>query len=215
MPGCCYADEYGDMFSPRAAGRTARRFERRGLRGTAKQLADGLAAGGLAGASVLEVGGGVGQVYAELLRRGAATAVNIELSPSWEAAATEMLEHLGLQERVERRVGDFVEVSGDLPDADVVVLHRVVCCYPDWRGMLVAATAKARSRVGLTLPVDRWASRAAVGVGNLLVRLQRRSFRAYVHPPGDIIDTLERAGFALSADTRGSAWRTLVAERAA
>jgi SAM-dependent methyltransferase len=213
MAPCCYADEYEAMFPARAARRTARRFVRRGLRGSALRLADDVAARGISGATILEVGGGVGQVHADLLRRGAARAVNVELSPSWEAAAASMLGALGLTARVERRVGDFVADAEDLPEADVVLLHRVVCCYPDWPAMLAAATAKARRVVGLTLPVDRRASRVAIAAGNRLLQLQRRAFRAYVHPPAQVIAALGAAGLRTTADSSGPVWRTVVAER--
>jgi hypothetical protein len=47
-------------------------------------MVDFLEQRGIAGASVLEVGGGVGEIHLELLRRGATRAVNLELSPAYE-----------------------------------------------------------------------------------------------------------------------------------
>ena len=49
---------------------------------------------GLEGATVLEIGGGVGEIQIELLKSGAARAVNLELSPAYEAEATELLRDL-------------------------------------------------------------------------------------------------------------------------
>jgi SAM-dependent methyltransferase len=213
LPTCCYADEYGELFSARAAHRTARRYLRRGLRGSERALADGVAAIGLAGATVLEVGGGVGQVHTDLLRRGAASATNIELSPGWEAAATWLLTQLGLRERVQRRLGDFVDAGEDLRQADIVVLHRVVCCYPDWPAMISAASARTGRCVALTLPADRWWNRLGIGAANWLLRVQKRSFRAYVHPWDQVVEALEAAGFRTAADHRGLIWRTVIAER--
>lgn len=211
MPNCCYADEYGRMFSGRAARRTARTFRRKGLRGSAKRLADRVVATGVDGATVLEVGGGSGEIHVDLLRRGAAGATNIELSPSWEAAASELLAACGLEGRVQRRVGDFVDLAGDLPEADVVVLHRVICCYPDWQAMLSAAIAGARRVVAITVPVDRWTTRALIRAGNAALRLQKRSFRAFVHPPDRMVAALRSDGFELVGDHHGIFWRTFVA----
>jgi hypothetical protein len=42
---------------------------------------------GIEGATVLEVGGGVGEIQIELLRRGAERSVNLELSPAYEREA--------------------------------------------------------------------------------------------------------------------------------
>ena len=62
---------------------------------------------GIEGASVLEVGGGVGEIQIELLKRGAARAVNLELSPAYDAEASLLLQEAGLQDRAERRLHDI------------------------------------------------------------------------------------------------------------
>ena len=125
------------MFSGRFARRTARRYRRRGLSRSARALVGFLADRGIDGATVLKIGGGVGQVQVELLRRGAARAVNLELATSYEAEAAQLLKSSGLGGRVERRFLDIAQSPGEVEPADVVVLHRVVCCYPDtsvcWR----------------------------------------------------------------------------------
>lgn len=210
---CCHSEEYGELFSEGEARRTARRYRRRGLRGSARDLADAVADAGVQDATILEVGGGVGDLHVHLLTAGAVRATNVELSPSWEGSAGDLLADLGLAGRVRRRVGDFVELVDDLPDADVVILHRVLCCYPDWQGMLGAAVSRADRVVGLTVPVDHWSTRLAVRAGNAFLSWRGRSFRAFVHPPHRLIATLQAAGFTLRADHQGMVWRTIVAQR--
>lgn len=209
---CCHSHEYAELFSEREARRTARRFARKGLRGSARDVAEAVAAAGVQGATVLEVGGGVGDLHAQLLLVGAACATNVELSPNWEAPAAQLLTDQGLAGRVERRVGDFLDLADELAQADVVVLHRVLCCYPDWRAMLDAAVAKAGRLVAFTVPVDRWWTRAAVRAGNAFLSLRGRSFRAFVHPPSRMVATVERAGLCVREDRRRFVWRTVVAE---
>lgn len=212
MSRCCYADEYGELFPERQARWTARRFRRRGLRGSAKRLADMVAATGIRDATILEVGGGVGEIQASLLSAGAARAVNVELSPHWEASAQALIDDLGLAGRVDRRVGDFVDLAGELPRADVVVLHRVLCCYPDWQAMLGAGLDRAGRVIGFTVPVDRWRTRAVIALGNAVFRLRKRAFRAYVHPLDELVAALRRAGAEVRSDHAGLVWRTVVAE---
>jgi 16S rRNA G966 N2-methylase RsmD len=65
----------------------ARRYRKRGLDRSARRMVEFLAQRGLEGASVLEVGGGVGEIEIELLKRGAARAVNLELSSAYDAEA--------------------------------------------------------------------------------------------------------------------------------
>jgi hypothetical protein len=210
---CCYADEYGEHFTSGAARRQARRFRRRGLQGTARVLADGLERTGLSGASILEVGGGVGDLQAHLLQAGAARSINIDLSPNTEAAAVELFSSLGLADRVDRRVGDFLDEAPQLPPADLVALHRVICCYPDWQELTGAAVGRARRTVGITIPVDRRRTRLAFAVGNRYLALRGRAFRAFVHPAAEVAALIEEAGFEVVLDRGGLVWRTLVFQR--
>ena len=60
----------------------AARYRKRGLDKTARRMVDLLAERGVQGSTVLEIGGGVGEIQLELLRRGAASATNLELSPA-------------------------------------------------------------------------------------------------------------------------------------
>ena len=94
MGGCCEPKGYDRMFSGRFARCTARRYRRRGLSRSARALVGFLADRGIDGATVLEIGGGVGQVQVEL------RAVNLELATSYEAEAAQLLERSGLGGRV-------------------------------------------------------------------------------------------------------------------
>ena len=179
MTGCCSRD-YEKVFGGKTASRDARRYRRRGLRGSAKTLAE--LAGDVQGATVLDVGGGVGAIEIELLEAGAERATNVELAGTYESAARELLLERGLAERVERRVGDFVEDSADVPVHDVVVMHRVVCCYPDVDALVGAGAEHARHRMVLTYPQERRLVRFGISTINAVVRLGGSSFQVYVHP---------------------------------
>ena len=65
----------------------ARRYRKRGLDRTARRMVSFLEQRGLSGASVLEIGGGVGEIQIELLKRGAERTLNLELSPAYEQEA--------------------------------------------------------------------------------------------------------------------------------
>jgi hypothetical protein len=52
------------MFSDRFARRVARRYRKRGLSRSSRAIVSFLAARGIEGASVLEIGGGVGEMFA-------------------------------------------------------------------------------------------------------------------------------------------------------
>src|SRR6266542_3634022 len=62
----------------------------------------------------------IGLLQIELLRAGAARAINVELSGGYELSARDLLAEAGLAERVERRIADFVADAERLPTADAV-----------------------------------------------------------------------------------------------
>jgi magnesium-protoporphyrin O-methyltransferase len=166
------------MFGARQAKLDARRYRKRGLGGTSRDLVE--LAGDVSGATVLEVGGGVGAIELELLAAGAERATDVELSGEYEAEAQKLLAERGLSDRVERRVGDFVVEP--VEPHDVVVMHRVVCCYPDVDALVGVAAARAQRRLLLTYPQERPWTRAGIGVVNLFMRLTGSDFRVFVHP---------------------------------
>jgi hypothetical protein len=196
---CCNTKSYERMFGAKQARLDARRYRTRGVRGTAQDLVE--LAGDVTGASVLEVGGGVGAIELELLAAGAERATDVELSGEYEEEALKLLAERGLSDRVERRVGDFVDEPGE--QHDVVVMHRVVCCYPDIDALVGAGAVCARRRMVLTYPQERWYTRAGIGVINLFMRLSGSDFRAFVHPVARISAAAEEKGLALGEQRRG------------
>jgi len=107
---------------------------------------------GIEGATVLEIGGGVGEIQVELLKRGAARATNLELSPAYEEEANRLLRELALEDRAERRLHDIAAEPDGVEAADIVVLHRVVCCYPDYERLLGAAEKRTRRLLVFSYP---------------------------------------------------------------
>ena len=200
MAGCCRPSAYERFFSAKQAERDARRYRQRGLGGTSREVVE--LAGDVSGATVLEVGGGVGAIELELLAAGAERATNVELSGSYEEEAGKLLAERGLRERVDRRVADFA--TEPVEPHDVVVMHRVVCCYPDVDRLVGVAAAHARRRLVLTYPRERPWTRIGVAMVNFFLRLTRSDFRAFVHPVARMTAAARREGLALERRQRQS-----------
>jgi hypothetical protein len=109
MAGCCPSGDYPRVFNRRFAGRLARRYRKRGLDKTAHTMVEFLQELGIQGSSVLEIGGGVGEIQIELLKAGAARAQNLELSPAYEQPAHTLAEQAGVQGRLDWRLHDLAE----------------------------------------------------------------------------------------------------------
>jgi 2-polyprenyl-3-methyl-5-hydroxy-6-metoxy-1,4-benzoquinol methylase len=192
----------------------AGRYRKRGLDPTAQQLVGFLVQQGIEGASVLEIGGGVGEIGLELLRRGAERAVNLELSPAYDAEAARLAAEAGVPGRVERRLHDIAVEPDAIEAADVVVLHRVVCCYPDYERLLGAAAAHARRLLVFSHPRHNLVSRLVIRAENLGFWLTRSEFRVFAHPPAAMLAVLRGHGLEAVFAERGLAWEARGLSRA-
>lgn len=197
------------MFGRGFARRMAKRYRRRGLDPNAERLVDYLASrpGGLAGATVLEIGGGVGEVGLELLRRGAASVTVAELSPAYDEEAARLAAAAGVTGRVDRRVVDVAVTPEGVDRADLVVLHRVVCCYPDYERLLTAAADRCADRLAFSHPPRNVGSRGFVALQNGVLALLRRQYRTFVHPPAAMLEVLRQRGLRPELQYAGRLWQ--------
>ncbi|HEY6665662.1 MAG TPA: methyltransferase domain-containing protein, partial [Propionibacteriaceae bacterium] len=152
MSDCCGRTGYQTVFSDRFAKRVAHTYRKRGLDPTERRLVSFLTDRDIRAASVLEIGGGVGEIQIELLSHGARKATNLEISRNYEAEAAALLRGSGLADRVQRRLVDIANSPDEVEPADVVVLHRVVCCYPDYERLISAAASHANRLLVFSYP---------------------------------------------------------------
>jgi magnesium-protoporphyrin O-methyltransferase len=201
------------MFDQRFAQRMARRYRKQGLDKTARRMVGALTEDEIQGASVLEIGGGLGEIHVELLKRGAARATNLELSSAYDDEAQRLVDDAGLDERVDRRILDIAANPEDVEPADIVMLHRVVCCYPDYLKLLTAVASHARRQVVFSYPPRNAGSRAFIAVQNLFFRLQGSQFRVFAHPPASMFAVFADHGLEPLRTHKGPIWWVASARR--
>lgn len=207
---CCTSTGYRTIFGRKAVERDARRYRRKGLSGSAGWILQVLGDDGVADRSVLEVGGGIGSLQIELLEAGARHATNVEIIDSYESTARSLIAEHGLEARVERHIADYAQDSAHTPAADIVIMHRVICCYPDPDTLTAAACSRARDRVAITIPRDKpWVKLGFWGM-NAWLRLRRIAFRGYVHPHAQILEVANSHGFHATHHQRGALWESLI-----
>ena len=203
------------MFSPRAARRTLKRYRAKGLDSLERGMLDVVSSGGLEGAKVLEIGGGIGAIQAELLDAGAERGEVVEIVAAYEPYARELAREKGIEERTSFRVEDVLEHPDDVESADVVVLNRVVCCSPDGVRLAAVAAGLSTRTLALSFPRDRFLIRAGIRGMNAFLRMMRRSFRVFVHPRAALVAAAEAEGLALVGDGGNFAWEFVVLRRQA
>jgi magnesium-protoporphyrin O-methyltransferase len=198
------------MFDRRDAEQRLRRYQRRGPEGTTRLLIDALRSAGVADATVLDIGGGVGVVHHELLRAGAAQATDVDASSAYLAVARAESARQGHAARVTYLHGDFVARAAAIPAADIVTLDRVVCCYPDMPALVGLAAERAERLLGLVYPRDLWWVRLGVGAVNRVFAFQGTAFRIFCHPTAAVDAVVQQAGLALRAHYTRGPWQVAV-----
>lgn len=209
---CCNASSYPDLFDAKEARRNLRRYEKRGLDGMGRALVDYLISRGLEGRTILEAGGGIGALQVELIESGAASAVNVELSSEYDEVASDLLTRRGIADRVQRRNGDFTDLAAGL-EADDVILHRVICCYPFMERLMEAAMSSSKRFIAATFPRDRLGVKAVIWLENTWHKIRGVDFRGYVHDPEAIVETARSGGFEVVFRDRNLSWNAVVFER--
>jgi hypothetical protein len=202
------------MFKPRMARRSLERYRKKGHGDLERRMVAAASEGGLAGARVLEIGGGIGTVQAELLEGGAERGEVVELVTAWEPYARELAREKGLEERTGFRVADVLDAPEGVEPADVVVMNRVVCCSPEGVRLAGVAARLARRTLVLSFPRDVLWVRAGLRVVNGLLWLGRRSFRVFVHPRDALLAAARAEGLGLVGSGASGPWEFAALRRA-
>jgi tRNA A58 N-methylase Trm61 len=163
---------------------------------------------GIEGATVLEIGGGIGEIQIELLKRGAARSVNLELSSAYDEEAMRLLREAALEDRAERRLHDIAVEPDGVESADIVV-----CCYPDYERLLGAAAQRAGRLLVFSYPPRNAVSRLLISVENLAFGLLRREYRSFAHPPSAMLGLLGDRGLRRTFAHHSPVWQVAGLER--
>ncbi len=207
MSDCCagFRTAVTRQFDEDVARGDLRRYRRSGPNPTTRLLRDAvLRAGG--GASLLDIGAGIGALSFELLARGLTRACAVDASPAYVAAARAEADARGLADRFSVVEGDFARLGDADEPADVVTMDRVVCCYPEFRPLLERAARSSRRLLALSYPRDRWDVRLVVWLTNVFRAAVGNPFRAAVHPAAAMEACITAQGFRREARTGTLVW---------
>ncbi|HCA80726.1 MAG TPA: hypothetical protein DEP53_13440 [Bacteroidetes bacterium] len=191
----------------------ARRFRSGGLELVQKYLLDGIGTEPISGRSVLDIGCGVGSLHLTLLQRGAATSVGIDLSEGMLREARSFADNLGVGGRTEYINGDFTALAPSVPESDITVLDKVVCCYEDIRALVVSSTGKTKRIYALSHPKENILMKSMFRGHMALARLFGWSFHPFWHNWADMKALIDSQGFSLTYERSTLAWQVLVFRR--
>lgn len=212
MPcNCCEITD--NTFGEDSARSDLRRYRRRGPAAQTKLILQSLRSLGLQKAELLDIGGGIGVIYHELLEDAVERATHVDASSAYLEAAKAEAARRGHGSRIRFIHADFTDVASDLPKADIVTLDRVVCCYPDFRSLLKAAADHSRAALAFTYPRETWYTRIGFRIINFFQRLQKDPFRVFLHPVAEMDSLLKREGFERVSLRRLFVWEMALYRR--
>lgn len=204
-----------NVFGKRMADGQLKRYRKAGPDKTTRMLLDALAAEGVEGQTLLDIGGGIGTIALELFKRGVTAATEVEASPAYAAAARDEAERQGVAERAVCREGDFVALADEVAPAGIVTLDRVICCYLDMPALVGRSAAKAGKLYGAVYPRDLWWVRALRTVANTVLPLFRVPLRLYIHRTVEVDAVIRGCGLAPRFQRDAGYWQVVVYARTA
>jgi magnesium-protoporphyrin O-methyltransferase len=173
-------------------------------------LLDAIKTQGLQGATLLDIGAGIGVIHHELLSAGARSAVHVDATDANLRLAEHEASRQGHRDKVTFLGGDFVDLAREIAPADIVTLDRVICCYPDMEELVDASAARARRLYGAVYPRERWLLKVWIFFDNLFRRIRGNPFETYIHPIAAIDTVLKRHGLERRWVRDTYAWRVAV-----
>jgi len=210
---CCFDDW--------AAGNAKRARRKEITAGVTRDLVKALGPSRLEGNTVLDLGCGTGDLALATLARGATRATGVDLGRGAIEEARALARERSVEDRSTFEVGDAAKVQ--LREHDVVLLNRVLCCYPEVNALLDNSLQAARLVFAFTAPPSSGLAgifaRAETRLANIVFRIRDRKFsgfRAYVHDLEAVDRRVRQAGFHPTiVGRRRLIWHLAVYERAA
>ena len=202
-----------DSFFSREAARLARRYRRRGPEPVQRKLLAGLTAAGVSGASVLEIGCGTGELQRRVLAAGATSTVGIDVAGGMIDQARTAAARAGVAQQTTFLVGDAVDRAAELQPAAVVLLDKVLCCYPEIDTLLAMSLERTQRLYAVVVPRPHWLVAAVWRLSIALFKLLRSSFHPYYHDWRRAAATIAAAGFQRIYAGRTLAWEAWIFRR--
>ncbi|MGD2078738.1 MAG: class I SAM-dependent methyltransferase [Chloroflexota bacterium] len=211
---CCHCQAIEERFNRKRAADRLRDYQKDGLKRESQLLVDALVEQGIDGYSLLDVGGGMGALTIELIKRGIKQATINEASTAYLETAASEAQRQGLADQIEFIHGNIVTTATKIPSADVVTLDKVVCCYDDMPGLVRATLGKAGRLYGLVYPRDNLLVKAGFRYENLVSWLRGSDFRVFVYPTRAVDGLIRQNGFQMRARRTRGQWQIVVYGRA-
>jgi 2-polyprenyl-3-methyl-5-hydroxy-6-metoxy-1,4-benzoquinol methylase len=210
---CCQCQGVEELFSQQYVTKELSRYRAKGPDKTTRMLVEAIKEAGVAGETLLDIGGGLGAIQHELLDAGLAHATDVDASTAYLNASKAEAQRRGMADQVSYHHGNFIDLAEQVEPADIVTLDRVICCYPEMEKLVGLSVARAREVYGLVYPRDTWWLRLGLALGNLFFKLRRSAYRGFVHPTRAVEAIVKGQGLKRCFYRQTLVWQVVVYRR--
>ncbi|MBL1279571.1 MAG: methyltransferase domain-containing protein [Fluviicola sp.] len=207
---CCGAES---IFDKKEAKKNLKSYRKKGPNKTTKILINALVKENVKNLSLLDIGGGIGVIQHELLKKGASKTTDIDASAAYIDVVKEIMNNNKTEDKMNFIHGDFVDVSESIEAHDIVTLERVVCCYPDAKALINESTSKAKKYYAFVYPMDTFLSRMLNKLLRFYLFLKRNPFRTFIHSEKMMNELILSKNFENIFHGKAFPWRISVYRR--
>lgn len=172
------------------------RYKKRGLSPSSKLLLNFIVREGMQGGSVVDLGCGAGGFSLQLLKEGAKEAMGVDLSQNMIDSANELARAEGFEAKTKFVVGNAA--TTELPASDIVIMDKVLCCYPEWQPLLNNAMSASERMIGFIVPRDVGIAKLPFRIGVRVVNFFSKrggNIQFFLHPLNMVDRALRESGF--------------------
>ncbi len=192
---CCSINGLDKMFNESNAAKELKKYRSQGPSGPTKTFLAFFGQEQVTGKTLLDIGGGVGIIQHELMKKGIRNAISVEASPAYNNASQLEAEAQGHENKIDYYMGDFITYSSQLPTTDVVTLDKVICCYPNGEDLVSKSLVLSNEYYGLVYPSDNILIKLGASLLNFYKKLTKNDYRSYVHSRKKIHSLVQSNGF--------------------
>ncbi len=201
------------FFDVKQAKKDLKKYRKNGAQKATKTLINAISSHNINSFSLLDIGGGIGAIQHELLKKGVLLSTDVDASSAYLEKAKEESFRQGTAEKTKFYFGDFVEIANTIAEADIVTLDRVICCYDEMEKLVNLSADKAKVFYGIIFPIDKWIIKKLHKIFNLGFVFERNSMRVFIHSTEKIEEILKLKGFENIFHKRYLLWQVILFKR--
>ena len=206
----CCTDCTNSHFDTTIANRDLNNYRTKGAKKSTKALLGILNTINLEGMHLLDIGAGIGVISFELRHSGLSEITHNDISSSYLNVFKQEFSAQLNGIKINSLQGDFVEVSDEIENADIVVLDKSICCYPHYHELVHASVRKANMWYAFIIPRDKWWVRFVHYFGELRKSMKGDTFKSFVYPTDKIEQIVLEYGFIKHTQVHQREWLIVV-----